>query len=199
MDKDNERKASIKRSTSETNVSVELNIDGDGNYEIDTGIGFFDHMLTMIAKHGNIDLKIKAEGDLNVDFHHTVEDVGIVIGQCIKKALGDKKSIRRYGTFFLPMDESLEMASIDLSGRAYIVFDAELKSEKVGNMDTELIEEFFRAVAFNSDMTLHIKCLYGKNTHHIIEGMFKAFGHAFREAYSIDENIKGVLSTKGTI
>lgn len=193
------RKSSISRITNETKINIDIDIDGDGNYSIDTGIGFFDHMLSMIAKHGMIDLKVRAEGDLNVDFHHTVEDTGIVFGKCIKEALGDKKHIRRYGTFFIPMDESLEMVSVDLSGRPYLVFNADLKSQKVGNMDTELIEEFFRALVFNSDMTLHIKSLYGKNTHHIIEGMFKAFGHAFKEAYTIDEEIKGVLSTKGMI
>ncbi|MCH3964108.1 MAG: imidazoleglycerol-phosphate dehydratase HisB [Clostridium sp.] len=199
MELKDHRKFSISRNTLETNITADMDIDGEGNYNIDTGIGFFDHMLTMIAKHGMVDLNVKAEGDLNVDFHHTIEDTGIVLGKCIKGALGDKKHIRRYGTFFVPMDESLEMASIDLSGRPYLVFEGELKSQKVGEMDTELVEEFFRALAFNSDMTLHVKSLYGKNTHHIIEGMFKAFGHAFKEAYTIDDDIKGVLSTKGTI
>lgn len=199
MNSNNHRKSSISRNTFETSISVDMNIDGDGKYSIDTGMGFLDHMLTMISKHGMIDLNVKAKGDLNVDFHHTVEDIGIVIGKCIKEALGDKNHIKRYGTFFIPMDESLEMVSIDLSGRPYLVFDAEFKSQKIGDMDTELIEEFFRAVAFNSDMTLHVKSLYGKNTHHVIEGMFKAFGHAFREAYTIDNEINGVMSTKGTI
>lgn len=199
MSGDVSRKAVIERNTLETKIKVELDIDGSGEYKIDTGIGFFDHMITMIAKHGNVDLNVSAEGDLDVDFHHTVEDVGIVIGQCIKKALGDKSGIKRYGTFFVPMDESLEMASIDLSGRPYLVFEGELRSPKVGDMDTELVEEFFRALAFNSDMTLHVKSLYGKNTHHVIEGMFKAFSHAFREAYTKDSEIKGVLSTKGVI
>lgn len=199
MGSESYRKFSISRSTSETSITVDIDIDGEGDYNIDTGIGFFDHMLTMIAKHGMVDLNVKAEGDLNVDFHHTVEDTGIVIGKCIKEALGDKKHIRRYGTFFVPMDESLEMASIDLSGRPYLVFEGDFKSQKVGDMDTELVEEFFRALAFNSDMTLHVKSLYGENTHHVIEGMFKAFGHAFKEAYTIDDDIKGVLSTKGMI
>ncbi|MBP2031547.1 imidazoleglycerol-phosphate dehydratase [Clostridium algifaecis] len=199
MSLSNHRSASISRDTSETSITIELDIDGEGKYDIDTGIGFFDHMLTMIAKHGMVDLKVKAKGDLYVDFHHTVEDIGIVMGQCIKKALLSKEKIRRYGTFFIPMDESLEMVSIDLSGRPFLVFEADLKSQKVGEMDTELIEEFFRALAFNSDMTLHVKSLYGKNTHHVIEGMFKAFGHAFKEAYTIDSEIKGVLSTKGVI
>lgn len=199
MSLSNHRSASISRDTSETSITIELDIDGEGKYDIDTGIGFFDHMLTMIAKHGMVDLKVKAKGDLYVDFHHTVEDIGIVMGQCIKKALLSKEKIKRYGTFFIPMDESLEMVSIDLSGRPFLVFEADLKSQKVGEMDTELIEEFFRALAFNSDMTLHVKSLYGKNTHHVIEGMFKAFGHAFKEAYTIDSEIKGVLSTKGVI
>lgn len=199
MDLSNHRRASISRNTSETSITIDLDIDGEGKYDIDTGIGFFDHMLTMIAKHGMVDLNVKAKGDLNVDFHHTVEDVGIVMGQCIDKALLNKEKIKRYGTFFIPMDESLEMASIDLGGRPFLVFEAELKSAKVGEMDTELIEEFFRALAFNSNMTLHVRSLYGKNTHHVIEGMFKAFGHAFKEAYTIDNEIKGVLSTKGVI
>lgn len=199
MNSNNYRKSSISRNTAETSISIDMDINGEGKYNIDTGMGFFDHMLTMIAKHGMIDLNVKAKGDLDVDFHHTVEDVGIVMGKCIKEALGDKKHIKRYGTFFIPMDESLEMVSIDLSGRSYLVFEADLRSQKVGDMDTELIEEFFRALAFNCDMTLHIKSFYGKNTHHVIEGMFKAFGHAFREAYTIDDEIKGVMSTKGTI
>lgn len=189
----------LSRKTYETDVKVKINLDGSGKYNIDTGIGFFNHMLCMIAKHGMTDLDIAAKGDLDVDFHHTMEDIGIVMGKCIKDALGDKKNIKRYGTFFVPMDESLSMVSIDLSGRPYLVFDADFKTEKVGEMDTELVEEFFRAVSFNAEMTLHIKVLYGKNTHHMIEGIFKAFGHALKESVSIDSSINGIMSTKGII
>ncbi|MHC6179496.1 imidazoleglycerol-phosphate dehydratase HisB [Clostridium sp. JNZ X4-2] len=193
------RTAKFSRKTYETDIQVKMNLDGNGKYKIDTGIGFLNHMLCMVAKHGMTDLDILAKGDLDVDFHHTMEDIGIVMGKCIKTALGDKKNIRRYGTFFVPMDESLSMVSIDLSGRPYLVFDAHFNREKVGQMDTELIEEFFRALAFNAEMTLHIKVLYGKNTHHIIEGIFKAFSHAFKEAVSIDDSINGIMSTKGSI
>ncbi|MEY7999501.1 imidazoleglycerol-phosphate dehydratase HisB [Clostridium sp. Mt-5] len=189
----------LSRQTYETDIQVKMDLDGSGKYKIDTGIGFFNHMLCMVAKHGMTDLDVLAKGDLDVDFHHTIEDIGIVMGKCIKTALGDKKNIRRYGTFFVPMDESLSMVSIDLSGRPYLVFDAHFNTEKVGQMDTELIEEFFRALAFNAEMTLHIKVLYGKNTHHVIEGIFKAFGHAFKESVSVDNSINGIMSTKGSI
>lgn len=166
---------------------------------MNTGIGFFNHMLSLAAKHGTVDLDVLAKGDLDVDFHHTVEDTGIVLGKCIENALGNKRNIKRYGTFFVPMDESLSMVCVDLSGRPYLVFDADFPAEKVGQMDTELVEEFFRALAFNADMTLHVKVLYGRNTHHMIEGIFKAFGHAFREAVTVDRSIKGVMSTKGSL
>lgn len=189
----------ISRKTYETDIKVKIDLDGRGRYNIDTGIGFFNHMLCMIAKHGIMDMDVYAKGDLDVDFHHTVEDVGICVGKSIKKALGDKEGIKRYGTFFIPMDESLSMCSVDLSGRSFLVFQGELKNSKVGEMDTELIEEFFRALAFNAEMTLHIKVFYGKNTHHIIESVFKSFAHALREAVSIDEKIEGSLSTKGMI
>lgn len=195
----NNRIAQLDRKTNETNITIEVNLDGEGIYNIDTGIGFFDHMLTLAAKHGIMDLNIKAEGDLYVDAHHTVEDVGIALGKCIEKALGDKKGITRYGTSFLPMDETLAMVSMDLSGRPYLVFEAEFNSPMVGEMDTELVEEFFRAVAFNAGITLHAKVLYGKNTHHMIEALFKAFGRALREAVTKDERIKGVMSTKGSL
>ena len=193
------RIAQIDRKTNETNITIEVNLDGEGIYNIDTGIGFFDHMLSLASKHGIINLNIKAEGDLYVDAHHTVEDVGIALGKCIEKALGDKKGITRYGTSFLPMDETLAMVSMDISGRPYLVFEAEFSSEKVGEMDTELVEEFFRAVAFNAGITLHTKVLYGKNSHHMIEALFKAFGRALREAVTKDERIKGVMSTKGSL
>lgn len=195
----NGRIAQLDRKTNETNITIEVNLDGEGIYNIDTGIGFFDHMLTLAARHGIMDLNIKAEGDLYVDAHHTVEDVGIALGKCIEKALGDKKGITRYGTSFLPMDETLAMISMDLSGRPYLVFEAEFSSPMVGEMDTELVEEFFRAVAFNAGITLHAKVLYGKNAHHMIEALFKAFGRALREAVAKDERIKGVMSTKGSL
>lgn len=194
-----DRIAKLDRKTYETDINIELNLDGEGIYNIDTGIGFFDHMLTLAAKHGIIDLNVKAEGDLYVDAHHTVEDVGIALGKCIEKALGDKKGITRYGTSFLPMDETLALVSMDISGRPYLVFEAEFNSPMVGEMDTELVEEFFRAIAFNAGITLHAKVIYGKNAHHMIEALFKAFGRALREAVTKDERIKGVMSTKGSL
>ena len=193
------RTAQLDRKTNETNITIEVNLDGEGIYNIDTGIGFFDHMLSLASKHGIINLNIKAEGDLYVDPHHTVEDVGIALGKCIEKALGDKAGITRYGTSFLPMDETLALVSMDISGRPYLVFEAEFNSEKIGEMDTELVEEFFRAVAFNAGITLHAKVLYGKNSHHMVEALFKAFGRALREAVTKDERIKGVMSTKGSL
>lgn len=194
-----DRIAQLDRKTYETNITIEVNLDGEGIYNIETGIGFFNHMLTLAAKHGIMDLNVKAEGDLYVDAHHTVEDVGIALGKCIDKALGDKEGIKRYGTSFLPMDETLALVSMDLSGRPYLVFEAEFNSPMVGEMDTELVEEFFRAVAFNAGITLHAKVLYGKNAHHMIEALFKAFGRALREAVTKDERIKGVMSTKGSL
>ncbi|WP_123055019.1 imidazoleglycerol-phosphate dehydratase HisB [Clostridium sp. JN-1] len=193
------RKASISRKTNETNINVKIDLDGSGNYKIDTGIGFFDHMLCLMSKHGFIDMEVSAKGDLYVDSHHTIEDIGIVIGKCIERALGDKAQIKRYGTTFLPMDEVLCMVSMDISGRPYLVFDANFSAEKVGQMDTEMVEEFFRAVAFNAGITLHIKVLYGNNSHHMIEAIFKAFGRTLREAVTCDEKIKGIMSTKGIL
>jgi imidazoleglycerol-phosphate dehydratase len=194
-----ERKAEISRKTNETNISVEVNLDGEGKYDVNTGVGFFDHMLSLFSKHGLIDLTVKAQGDLYIDAHHTVEDVGIALGKCIEKALGDKIGIRRYGTTFVPMDEALSMVSMDISGRPYLVFEGVFNAQSVGEMDTELVEEFFRALAFNGGITLHAKVLYGKNSHHMIEGLFKALGRALREAATRDEKIKGVMSTKGTL
>lgn len=194
-----ERKAQLVRKTAETDISLSINIDGAGASQIDSGIGFFDHMLTLFAKHGIFDLKLKAAGDLKVDAHHTVEDVGIVLGQALKESLGDKKSIKRYGAAYVPMDEALAMAALDLSGRPFLVFEAPLTQDKVGEMDTELVEEFFRAVAFNAGMNLHIKVFHGKNNHHIIEAIFKAFGRALDEATSVDKRIEGVMSTKGVL
>ncbi|AUS98171.1 imidazoleglycerol-phosphate dehydratase [Clostridium thermosuccinogenes] len=194
-----ERKAEMSRKTAETEIQLELDLDGRGLSDIDTGIGFFDHMLNLFTKHGLFNLTVKAKGDLEVDAHHTVEDVGIVLGGAIRAALGDKKSIKRYGSSHVPMDEALAMVVIDLGGRPYLVFDAKFTQDRVGNMDTELVEEFFRAIAFNAGMNLHIKVLYGSNNHHIIEAIFKAFGRALDEACRIDERIEGVMSTKGTI
>jgi imidazoleglycerol-phosphate dehydratase len=193
------RRAEIKRKTNETDIMLSIDIDGIGSGEIKTGVGFFDHMLILLTKHGLFDMKIDALGDLEVDAHHTVEDIGIVLGQALKQALGDKKSIKRYGTCYVPMDEALALVSLDLSGRPFLVFDAPFTSDRIGEMDSELIEEFFRAVANNAGITLHIKALYGNNNHHIAEAIFKAFGRALDEATRIDERIKGVMSTKGTM
>jgi imidazoleglycerol-phosphate dehydratase len=193
------RRADIKRKTNETDVSIKIEIDGSGKAEVDSGIGFFDHMLQLFAKHGFFDLSISVAGDLFVDGHHTVEDVGIVMGQALKQALGEKRSIIRYGTSFVPMDEALAMVSLDLSGRSYLVFEADFPSKIVGEMETELVEEFFRSLAFNAGITLHVKCHYGTNCHHMIEAMFKAFARALDEASKVDTSIEGVMSTKGTL
>lgn len=193
------RRAEIARKTNETDVSLSFFIDGKGVSNITTGVGFLDHMLTLFVRHGMFDFDLNASGDLDVDSHHTVEDIGIVLGQAIKEALGDKKSISRYGTSFVPMDEALAMVSLDISGRPFLVFDAEFSNDRVGEMDTELFEEFFRAVAFNAGITLHIKVLHGSNNHHVIEAVFKAFGRALAEAATLDGRIEGVLSTKGIL
>lgn len=187
------------RETKETDIKVEVNIDGEGKCNIDTGIGFFDHMLNLMAVHGGMDLKVMAKGDLFVDCHHTVEDVGITLGLCIKEALGDKVSIKRYGTAYTPMDETLAFVSLDISGRAFLVFDGDFTVDRLGELDTEMIEEFFRALAFNAGITLHIKIIHGQNNHHKAEAIFKAFGRALKEAMTIDEKIKGVMSTKGVL
>lgn len=194
-----DRIGEIDRSTKETNISLRINLDGSGIQEIDTGIGFFDHMLTSFARHGFFDLMVSAKGDLYVDSHHTVEDVGIVLGQGIKKALGDKKGIKRYGQFILPMDDALVLCAIDLSGRPYLNFDASFTVERVGYMDTELVKEFFYALSYQAGMNLHIKLLHGENNHHMIEAIFKAFAKALDEAVGFDARILDVLSTKGSI
>lgn len=194
-----ERVAEIKRKTEETDIEVKINLDGTGKYDISTGVGFYDHMLNLFTKHGLFDITIKATGDLYIDAHHTVEDVGIALGNVIKKALGDKQGIKRYGTSYLPMDETLAFVSLDLSGRAFLVFDCEIEKTILGNFETELVEEFFRAVAFNAGITLHARILYGSNLHHIIEALFKAFARALREATTIDDRITGVMSTKGVL
>lgn len=193
------RSSEIKRATYETDISVKIDVDGTGRSNIDTGVGFLDHMLTLFSKHGIMDLEVKAAGDVNVDYHHTVEDIGISLGKCLSEALSDKNGLKRYGTCFLPMDETLAMVCIDISGRPFLVFDCDIKAQKVGEFDTELVEEFFRAVAFNAGLTLHIKLMYGSNAHHIIEAVFKAFGRALREAASLDERIEGPMTTKGVI
>lgn len=193
------RTAQINRETLETKIGMEMNIDGKGVHEISTGIGFFDHMLTHVSKHGFIDIQCNAKGDLEVDCHHTVEDVGIVFGKCLSKALGNKAGIKRYGSFILPMDETLLLCSLDISGRPYLNFDVAFSTDKIGEMDTEMVEEFFRAVVNNSGMNLHFKLLAGKNNHHIAEAVFKTFAKALDIAISYDERIEGVLSTKGML
>ncbi|MCR5785855.1 MAG: imidazoleglycerol-phosphate dehydratase HisB [Eubacterium sp.] len=189
----------VQRNTSETRITCSLNIDGSGTSNIDTGIGFFDHMLISFAKHGLFDLDLKADGDLIVDCHHTVEDTGIVLGTAIKRAIGDKNGIKRYGNAMIPMDESLALCAIDLSGRPYLVFDADFPMERVGYLDTEMVKEFFYAVSYACGMNLHIKMINSGNTHHMIEAIFKAFAKALDEATIFDERIKGALSTKGTL
>lgn len=194
-----ERIAEERRKTKETDILVMLNLDGEGDYEIETGIGFFNHMLEGFSRHGFFDLKLRVKGDLDVDCHHTIEDAGIVLGNAIKTALGDKEGIRRYGSSILPMDETLVLCAIDLSGRPYLSFDADFKTERVGDMDTEMVREFFYAVSYSAGMNLHIKVLSGENSHHITEAMFKAFAKALDEAVNYDLRIKEVLSTKGSL
>lgn len=193
------RSATVERKTLETGVSVEWNLDGKGICEINTGIGFFDHMLTLLAKHSFTDLAVQAAGDLDVDSHHTVEDCGIVLGEALAQAVGGKEGIRRYGNCFLPMDEVLAQACLDFSGRPFLVFDADIPKVQLGIYDAEMTEEFFRALAMHAGLTLHIRVLYGKNTHHIIEAIFKAFARALAEAVSMDARVRGVLSSKGSL
>ena len=191
-----DRTASISRITSETDIAVTLNLDGSGRSDIDTGIGFFDHMLRSFAKHGFFDLTVQVKGDLEVDCHHTIEDTGIVLGEAIKKAVGDKKGIRRYGSFALPMDETLVLTALDLSGRPYLCFDADFTVDRVGEFDTEMVREFF---SYSCGMNLHIRQLASQNNHHIIEAIFKSFAKALDEAVGYDPRITDVLSTKGTL
>lgn len=188
-----------KRNTNETQIEVTINIDGTGKAEVNTGIGFFDHMLISFAKHGLFDLTVKVTGDLYVDCHHTIEDTGIALGVALRKALGDKKSIKRYGYMILPMDECLTMCVIDLSGRPYLVFNVDFSTDRVGYFDTEMVKEFFHAVTYTTGMNLHIKMLESGNNHHMIEGIFKAFAKALDQATIIDDRIEDVLSTKGTL
>lgn len=189
----------IERETKETKIFVEINLDGSGKTEIKSGIGFFNHMLNLFAAHGQFDLKVDCAGDLEVDGHHSVEDIGIALGAVVKNALGDKHGITRYGTFYLPMDETLALVSLDISGRPFLVFDGGEFAPMIGDFDTELVEEFLRAFAFNAGITLHAKILYGKNSHHKVEAIFKALGHALKIAVTRDEKIQGVLSTKGIL
>ena len=194
------RNASLSRKTRETDIEVEVTLDGSGKSEISTGVGFFDHMLDQIARHSLIDLKIQAKGDLHIDFHHTVEDVGIALGQAIRQALGDMKGITRYADVHLPMDETLTRVAMDISGRAFLVFRTEFHTPKIGEFDTQLVREFFQAFAMNAGLTLHVETLYGVNDHHISESCFKGLARALRIAVSIDERQSGrVPSTKGTL
>jgi len=193
------RTATIERTTSETDIIVKLNVDGTGESNIDTGVGFFDHMLTLFAKHGLFDLDVSAKGDLQVDGHHTVEDVGICLGQAFKEALGTKAGIARYGFFILPMDEALATVSVDISGRPYLAYNLDMTASKVGGFDTDLTHEFFQAFITNAGITMHVRLQAGTNPHHVIEAVFKAFARAMDVAITIDPRITGVQSTKGML
>lgn len=194
------RKSEIQRKTAETDIKLSLSLDGSGRSDIDTGCGFFDHMLTLFAAHGKFDLSVKCVGDTAVDYHHSIEDIGICLGLAFSEAIGDCKGIKRYGNMILPMDESLILCAIDVSKRAYLNCDLEICAERIGTFDTELVEEFFLAFVRNSNITLHIKKLDGKNAHHIVEATFKAFARALAQAVSIDENAKDEIpSTKGVL
>ncbi len=193
------RKAEVQRKTKETAVVLRLNLDGSGRHSILTGIPFFDHMLSLLAYHSGLDLSLKAKGDIAVDAHHTVEDVGICLGDGIRNALGDAKGIQRYGMAMIPMDETLVSVALDLSMRPWLVFQMKLRKSKIGTFDTELVEEFFKALCSHARMTLHINLLYGKNSHHMVEAVFKGFGRALKEAISVDERASQVPSTKGVL
>ncbi|UCD84174.1 MAG: imidazoleglycerol-phosphate dehydratase HisB [Deltaproteobacteria bacterium] len=193
------RSAQIKRKTKETEITVELKLDGTGKYEIATTVPFMDHMLELLARHGLFNLKISAVGDTEVDYHHTVEDLGICLGEAFKKAVSDKKGITRYGFSSVPMDESLAQVNVDFGGRAFLVYNAKIPRGKVGDFEVELIEVFFSAFSLHSGTNLHINLAYGSNYHHIIEAIFKAFAQAMDQATSLDERIKGLMSTKGTL
>jgi imidazoleglycerol-phosphate dehydratase len=194
------RAASVKRATKETNIEVAVNLDGKGVSNISTGVGFFDHMLDLLARHSRIDITVKAKGDLHIDHHHTTEDVGIALGQAVKQALGDMKGITRYASLYMPMDEALTRVAIDVSGRPFLVFKAKFGRDKVGAFDTELVQEWFQAFAMNAGVTLHVETLYGTNDHHIAESCFKGLARALRAAFAIDPRAAGeVPSTKGTL
>ncbi len=194
-----ERIAECKRTTKETDISLTLKLDGTGKADIDTGIGFFDHMLDGFSRHGLFDLNVKVKGDLVVDCHHTIEDTGIVLGTAIREAVGDKKGMKRFGSCILPMDETLVLCAIDISGRPYLSFDGEFTTDRVGYMDTEMVKEFFYAISYSAGMNLHIKVLSAGNNHHMIEAMFKAFARALDEATGLDPRITDILSTKGSL
>ena len=193
------RNSQIERNTTETQVKLNFELDGTGTYKILSGVRFFDHMLELFTRHGRFDLSVECVGDVDVDAHHSVEDIGICLGLALKEAMGDKKGILRYATAFTPMDEALSRVSLDISNRSFLVFDATFTNDRVGELPTELVEEFFRAVAFNAGLTLHIAVEYGKNNHHMIEAIFKGFGRALREATRIDASMEGVMSTKGQL
>ena len=194
------RSAEIKRTTAETNIELQLNLDGVGACRIETGVGFMDHMLTLFARHARMDLTVVCRGDTMVDDHHSVEDIGICLGTAIAKAIGDKRGIRRYGSMLLPMDEALALCALDLSGRSCLRYQAQIPSQKIGTFDTELVEEFFLGLTRSAGLTLHLRQMDGTNSHHIVEAMFKAFGRALREAVSIDESLGGEIpSTKGVL
>ncbi len=194
-----ERSAAVERRTAETGIRLALNLDGTGVADIHTGIGFFDHMMTLMTAHGLLDLALVCDGDIEVDGHHSVEDIGIALGDAFKKAIGDKKGIRRYGTFYLPMDEALAFVSLDISGRPYLVYEGGEMAPMIGGFDTELVEEFLRAFAVHAGLTLHVRVLYGRNSHHKVEAIFKALGHALRIAVEHDPKVTGVPSTKGML
>ena len=191
------RKATLRRTTGETDISISLTIDGTGRFEGTSGIGFFDHMLHLLARHSGMDISLTCQGDLDVDNHHTIEDIGITLGEVFEKALRDKKGIHRYGCFFCPMDETLSRIVLDLSGRSYLVFDVDIPVERIGSFETEMTREFFLAFANNAKMNLHMATLYGVNGHHIVESLFKGIGHALKEAVTIEGDT--VLSTKGVL
>ena len=193
------RYAEYKRKTNETEIEAGLNLDGKGVFTGDSGIGFFNHMLSAFIKHGMFDLNLKVEGDFEVDCHHSIEDTGIVLGKCFNDAIGEKKGIKRFGTSFVPMDEALASVFVDISGRPYLVFDCNFTKDKIGDMDTDMIEEFFRALTQNSGITIHAKVLYGKNSHHMAEALFKALGRALCDALLIDMRYDGIMSTKGCL
>ena len=194
------RKATIKRKTKETDISLDINLDGKGRYSINTSIPFLDHMLSLMCRHGLFDMKIKAKGDIDIDYHHTVEDIGIVLGKAVKQALGDMKGISRYGQASVPMDEAIASVSLDISGRPYLVYKVEFpKKARIKNFDPDLVEDFLQAFVSNSGITLHVNVLYGRNIHHIIEAIFKGLGRAIKEAVSINKGIKSIPTTKGLI
>ncbi len=194
------RKSEINRKTAETDIALKLNIDGTGENSIDTGCGFLDHMLTLLSRHARFDLEVKCVGDTNVDYHHTVEDIGIVLGKALTECLGEMRGIKRYGSFILPMDESLILTAVDISGRSYLGFKLDVPTQRVGDFDTELVQEFFEAFVRNSNITLHINKLEGYNSHHIIEGAFKSVARSLKEAVAIDEKFKNEIpSTKGVL